>query len=647
MKKLALLFALSLSISCFSQDHEDEHHKMVEAEMKSASSLMNFKVNANTQNYDIKYHKLEFTVNPSSTNISGKVTTTFTALSNMSTVTFDLYKRSTSPFTITSVKKDGVNLTFSHNSTHELAITLPSVLATGNSATVEITYNGGVYSPDQAFVVASHNGTPILWTLSEPFGARDWWPCKQDLNDKVDNGFDIYITAPSQYTSVSNGIEPEAPVVVGANKTTHFRHSYPIAAYLIAMAVTNYQTYNQQAGLGTPESPFFPIINYLYPESNTASTQAALDVTPDIINLYESIYGKYAFRNEKYGHAQFGWGGGMEHTTVSFMVGWSRSLIAHELGHHWFGDNVTCGSWKDIWLNEGLTEYMAGVVVENFDGNDSFTIWKDSKINSITSQPGGNLYLTDTQATNINTIFSSRITYNKGSMVAHMLRFKLGDEYFFQGLNNYLNDPALRYGYAVTPQLQNHLENASGMDLDEFFNDWVYMQGYPSYSITAANFGAGQAKITINQTTSHSSVPFFEMPLPIRLLGAGGQTHDVVVNNTVNGEEFVVSVPFTVTGVQFDPNKDIVSNSNTATLGSSEFDLDQNVVLYPNPSKDRLNIQLPSNIQFEKAEIYNPLGQLVATKTINNFQISELASGTHIIKITTSEGVIHKNFIKK
>ena len=91
------------------------------------------------------------------------------------------------------------------------------------------------------------------------------------------------------------------------------------------------------------------------------------------MNFFEATFTPYPFRNEKYGHAQFGWGGGMEHTTVSFMTArvsgaYSRSLIAHEMAHQWFGDKITCGSWRDIWLNEGFATYLASLVIENLDG---------------------------------------------------------------------------------------------------------------------------------------------------------------------------------------------------------------------------------------------------------------------------------------
>ena len=648
MKKYYLLIFSFVVFGALAQNSAIETSHIAESERKSAAPLLQFAANPNTANYDVTYHKLEFTVDPAVNFISGKVTTTYTALSDLSTVTFDFYKKTTDAFAISSVKKNGQTLSFVHNSNHELVITLPATQIAGAEATVEITYSGiPPANGFNAFTTTTHGSPakPVLFTLSEPYGARDWWPCKQDLNDKV-NSIDVYITAPSSYVSVSNGIEPEAPVINGSNKTTHFHHSYPIPAYLIAIAVTNYSVYNQQGGLGTTSSPYFPIVNYIYPEEQL-STQSSLAVTPNIINLFERLVGDYPFRNEKYGHAQFGWGGGMEHTTVSFMGGWSRSLIAHEMAHQWFGDKVTCGTWKDIWLNEGFATYLASLVIENFDGKAAFVADKSNMVSSITSTPGGGVYLTEAEATDVNRIFSSRLSYNKGAMVLNMLRFKLGDASFFQGLKNYLADNNLSYKYAITSDLQSHLEAVYGSSLSEFFNDWVYNQGYPTYSINVQNVSSGQAKISVNQSTSHTSVSFFEMPLPIRLLGAGGLTHDVVVNNTVNGEEFTVAVPFVVTGIQFDPNKDLISKNNTTTLETADFNIAQSIQLYPNPASDLLHIEMPDDFTLEKARIYNALGQLILQSNTADFSVTRLSSGVHFVEIETSEKTFHKKLIKK
>ncbi|WP_395061756.1 M1 family aminopeptidase [Flavobacterium sp.] len=637
MKKHYLLVILFFTTVMFSQKNAIKSNQIAESEMKSASKLINIQANPNTQNYDVTYHKLEFTVNPSVYGITGKVTTTFTALSSMSTVTFDLTKQ----LTVSSVKKNNVNLTFVQTVSNELVITLPSTLAIGATETLEINYSGAPATGEQAFTRSTHNGTPVIYTLSEPFGARDWWPCKQDLNDKV-NSIDVFITAPSQYVSVSNGIETTTPVINGANKTTHFHHGYPIPAYLIAIAVTNYSVYNQVGGTA-PNT--YPIINYIYPES-LASVQTDLDQTPLILALYESLFEIYPFHTEKYGHAEFGWGGGMEHTTVSFMVGFDRQLIAHEMAHQWFGDKITCGSWKDIWLNEGFATYVASLVYENFDGSGAFINEKANMINNITSQTGGAVYLTATEATNVDRIFSSRLSYDKGAMVINMLRFKLGDALFFQGMRNYLADTNLAYKYAVTSDLQYHLETVYGQSLTEFFNDWVYNQGYPIYSITANNWGLGQAKITINQTQSNSSVNFFEMPVPITLTSASGQTYNVVLNNVSNGEEFIIPVPFLVSGVAFDTEKNIISKNSTATLSNELFEQDKAIKIYPNPATDQLHIQMPLDMVVKKIKLFNNLGQMVLENSALDFTITSLSDGIYTVQIETLEGVFHKKIIK-
>lgn len=643
MRKITFSFILLIGIIGFAQTSDSEFERMVEAEMKSVSSIQNLRVNPNTLNYDVTYHELRFTVDPNVTNpyINGIVKTTFTALSDINAVTFDM----ATALTVSSVTMNSTSLTFSQ-SNYELNINLPSTVTTGNSATVVITYAGSPPQAEGAFTRGTHSGTPVIFTLSEPFGARDWWPCKQDLNDKIES-FDMYITCPDTYIGVSNGLL-QSSVTSGGFTTRHFKHNYPIPAYLISLNVTNYVTYNIQAGLGTVESPFFPINNYLYPESNTASNRSSIDNTVPIMNVFEQKFGPYPYRNEQYGHVQFGWGGGMEHTTMSSMGAWnSRSLIAHELGHQWFGNKITCGTWKDIWLNEGLTEYSAGIVVEELDGDAAFVTWKNGKISNITSSTTGAVYLTDAEALNVGRIFSSRLSYNKGSMVTHMLRWVMGDANFFQALQNYLNAPNLAFGYAVTTDLKSHLETVHGSSLTEFFNDWIYGQGYPTYTVNAQNWGAGQAKITVSQTQSNTSLSFFEMPLEIRLTSAGGLTHDVVVNHTSNAQEFIVPVPFVVTGVTFDPNKHIISRNNVATLANESFDLEQIISVYPNPTTNELHIMMPTTLQLDKVEIYNTLGQLVGQKDAIDFSVAELSAGLHLLKITTSEGVIHKNFIKK
>jgi hypothetical protein len=233
-------------------------------------------------------------------------------------------------------------------------------------------------------------------------------------------------------------------------------------------------------------------------------------------------------------------------------------------------------------------------------------------------------------------------------MVLHMLRFKLGDAVFFQGLRNYLADSNLAFKYAVTTDLKSHLEAVYGSSLTEFFNDWVYNQGYPIYNVTVQNTNAGQARITVAQTTSHTSVSFFEMPVPIRLLGASGQTQDVVVNNTVNGEQFNVSVPFTVTGVQFDPTKNIISRMSMATLDNDNFNIDNAIQIFPNPSSMTISVSIRENIEIENAVFYSVLGQkIMETKSQKSWDISSFSSGIHFLTIQTNKGTKQFKFVKE
>ena len=429
----------------------------------------------------------------------------------------------------------------------------------------------------------------------------------------------------------------------GSNKTTHYHHNYPIPAYLVAIAVTNYSVYSHTVpNNGNP----FDIVNYVYPE-DLGYAQTNTPVTVDIMNLFTNLFEEYPFASEKYGHAQFGWGGGMEHTTVSFMGSFDRNLIAHELAHQWFGNKITCGSWKDIWLNEGFATYLSGLTIENLDGNSAFTTWKQQRNNSITSQPGGAVYLTDTDTLSVNRIFSGRLSYNKGAMVLHMLRKKVGDANFFQGLKDYLSDTDHAYAYAKTQDFIPIMEAASGQSLTEFFSDWLYNQGYPSYTIEWNQISPTEVKTTITQTQSDASVSYFEAPVPLRFLGTMGEVLDVTLNNTTNTEEFFNTVNFTVANVVFDPESDLISKNNSVQLGLYEPPVDLEFRIYPNPTSQSFTIQKPESLIVNEIRIFNTLGQLLhQTPWSSNIDVSTLASGLLFVQFQTNEGTINKSLLK-
>jgi len=639
MKNFALSLICLFGLHAYAQQTNAGVNSMVEAEMKAGYRLMNFTANENTANYDVTHQKLELEADPAQQYISGSITTTYTALENMGSIVFDM----STNLEVSSVTENGVSLNFFQSGNDELIITLPTTQNAGTAATITVNYEGAPFDVEDSFVAAEHNGVPVIWTLSEPYGAKEWWPCKQDLNDKIDS-IDVYITAPSQYTSVSNGLELSKQQNGNGTSTTHFHHNYPIPAYLVAIAITNYTIYNQQAGTAPNE---FPIVNYLYPET-LAESQSFLADTPAIMNFYEQTFETYPFANEKYGHAQCGFGGGMEHTTVSFMGGFSRELIAHELAHQWFGDKITCGSWKDIWLNEGFATYLSGLVVENMDGPDAFTTWKQGKVWHIAGEPDGAVYLTDADTLDVNRIFSSRLSYSKGAMVLHMLRFKLGADVFYQAVRNYLADADLAYDYAKTPDFQAHLEAQSSVDLDEFFNDWVYNQGYPSYNVNVAYAAPFQAVVTVNQTQSHPSVSYFEGPVPIRITSPTGQVYDFVVDNAFNGQQFTVTIPFEIESVQVNATYDIISAYDNTTLSAQGFSLAGAMRLYPNPASGILSLDVPAGVVVESAVFYNTLGQKVLQSVgkASSWDVSKLATGVHLLSVVTNAGTVNLKFIK-
>ncbi len=643
MKHFVLLFCILFSITFYSQsdktatkkDYLEELYKM---ERRVGKAKMNFNRNPNTDNYDLKYHRLELAteVDPNDPSISGIITSYFEALSPMNTIIFDLQ----SNMNVSDVTQRGVSLNYTQNANNELIITLPNTQNIGVLDSISVTYNG---TPEptgfDSFEVTTHNGTPVMWTLSEPYGARTWWPCKQDLNDKIDS-VDIYITHPSQYKAASNGLL-KSEVVTATHTTTRWKHKYPIPAYLIAIAVTNYSVYTDYVANGD-----FDIVNYVYPE-DLVTAQLGTAITPQIMDIFGQLFEPYPYADEKYGHAQFGWGGGMEHTTMSFMGNFSRNLIAHELAHQWFGNKITCGSWEDIWLNEGFATYLTALVTENIDGQEAFKNWREYATNTITNNSDGSVYVDD--VTDVFRIFNGRLSYRKGAMLLHMLRYKLGDANFFDSLKNYLADPNLAFSYANTIDLQSHLEMVSNEDLTEFFNDWFMGQGHPSFTVNW-NYDAVTQRINfiVFQTQSHNSVSFFETPLPIKVYDSEGNEQIIRLELTQDGQYFSEPIGFTVTNIAIDPDFQIISKNNTAILSESNFSLFDNILIYPNPTSDILHIEAENRI-IKNVELFNTLGQRILTKESNflNINIKDIETGLYSIKIYTDKGIVVKQIIKE
>lgn len=579
-----------------------------------------------TDRYNLTYHRLVWAVDPAVNYIQGAVTSyLLPTVSGVDTLHFDL----SDSLQVDSVRYHGQLAPFTHAG-EVLRITLPGAIPVGGLDSVTVWYQGApVGTGFGSFIQSAHDSVPILWTLSEPYGGKDWWPCKNGITDKIDS-IDVHVTAPVGNRVASNGVL--VSVTPGASVNTHhWRHRHPIATYLIAIAVTNYAAYSNWVPLG---SDTLEVLNYVFPEDSGGFAFLTPQIGP-VIQLFDSLFGSYPYADEKYGHAQFGWGGGMEHQTMSFVVSPDFELGAHELAHQWFGDKVTCGSWQDIWLNEGWATYCSGLCYEHELGSQTWLNFKTQRINQVISAPDGSVFCDDT--TSVNRIFNGRLSYGKGAMILNQLRWVIGDSAFFAAARNYMNAPSLAYGFATTDDFIQHMEASSGRSLTSYFADWYYGQGFPTYQINWS-MESDTVVLEVNQTASFpSSVPFFALPLPVKV-SDGIQDTMLVLDNTSNGQIFRVKVPFTVVSIDFDPDKWIITGPPLTVAMPDPSISGPYLRYFPNPAHDFVNIR---GAELERAELYDLAGNLVfATdlqrgRFMHRVGLPELASGLYLLRVAS------------
>ena len=655
--KTILFFLLFLTGFVYGQEKADvESIARMEKDAHQNHFTNAGKLTAASDNFDVKYYRCEWMVDPAVRYINGKVTIYFKPTTTLTTITLDMQ----SPLVADSIKRNGTALSFSQPN-NTLVINFPANIDMNVLDSVSIWYKGVPANTGfGSFIQDVHAGTPVLWTLSESYGSRDWWPCKNGINDKADS-IDIFITAPAIYKAASNGMLQSETAVTGGKVITHWKHRYPISSYLICMAVTNYVVFNNSIKLGNVN---LPMVTYCYPE-NLSLFQNNTSKVLESMQLFHNNFGPYPFINEKYGHVQFGWGGGMEHQTSTFIVTPDESLMAHELAHQWFGDKITCNSWEDIWLNEGFATYLAAF---NMETKYPATALNNRKniINNITSQPDGSVKVLDT--TNLNLIFNGRLSYNKGSYLLFMLRFILGDDVFLRALRRYQQDPALVYGNGTTADLKRNLEAESGKNLAYFFDQWYIGQGYPSYQVKWNVLDTNCVSIKLSQTTSHPSVAFFTLPVTLKFKNAT-QEKTVVLDNNFNGETFTRSLGFTADTVFVDPGLWLVTRNNNTektvavnngscapapppvpTNGGEGI-----VDIYPNPIINPFSINLRDFKDVTAfVNIYNKLGQLIYSKNVPftfgsalvKIQSANWARGMYIVEIKTAGKTVRRQLMK-
>jgi aminopeptidase N len=657
MRYKFLILALLCFNFCFAQQNFDDGVDLeANAKAEMYAKRMEYQAtmgrgSAASENFDIKYYRCEWEVDPAVRYIKGKVTIYFKLFTGGNSITVDL----SSALTVDSIKRANSTYAFTHTA-DAIQITFSSNTQPNVLDSVSIWYKGvpttsGFGSFTKATTPA---GADVLWTLSQPYGAKDWWPCNNGLNDKADS-IDIFLTHPAALKGISNGMLQSVTNITGNKAVSHWKHRYPVIPYLIFFSVTDYAVLNHTIPLGNIN---LPMITYCYPASvplfqtNTVLTDAPMQQMHAL--------SPYPFINEKYGHTQFGWSGGMEHQTNSAMGSMSESLIVHELVHQWVGNKITCASWQDTWLNEGMASYfMYDYLERKYPQNLVF--YRSAVVNSITSQPGGSVKVVDT--TNANNIFSARLVYRKGGHLLFMLRFILGDAAFENVIRKYLNAPELAYASASTSDFKRILERETGRDLTYFFNQWFSGEGFPSFKVKWNVLDTHFVKINLTQTTSHPSVSFYKTPLELTFKNAT-QSKKVRLENNTNNETFIRRLDFKPDTVFVDSSFWIISRNNTTEKlpevndGSSDPKPTNNgqggIDVNPNPVTGPLNVYLhdfaSNNV---KLRILNAAGQLVYAKDVAlwygtaTVAIPNLAGGMYIIEASNSETQISKKVIKQ
>ncbi|MDF1543816.1 MAG: M1 family aminopeptidase [bacterium] len=539
------------------------HEKLWEGKARSlldqefTRSLKSSETAANTQtNYDVLFYDINIRVDDTTENLYGVVKFVATAVDpSVSQVEVDFQ----SNMTVDSI----VNPTGTNSYTRSgnvVTVTLDKAYLQGEQFEFDFYYHGQPIEDGlQAFSFGWRSGDRVIASLSEPYLARTWWPCKDRMDDKADS-FYISIMVDTAFYVGSNGLIQSVDTTGNAH-SYHYRVGYPMATYLFSVAISPYtvwqDTWYYNGGLDS-----MPLIHAVFPDMYNYSL-THYDATPEVLTHLSDAFGQYPFDQEKYGHSSFLWGGGMEHQTMTSMTGgtfgFSLPVVIHEAAHQWWGDMITCESWPHIWLNEGWASYAEAVFYLQKFG------WADyhSYMNGMAYSGGGTIYISDT--TDVWNIFST-IVYDKGAWVCHMLRGVLGDSLFNEGVNAYYNSQH-QFAAATTEDFRDVFEQATGVELDWFFEDWIYGTYRPDYVLSYWEEPADSTGFDLyvhvrqKQTTSPN---VFRMPVDLYFQYASGGDSTMMVAD-LRDKTARFNNPASVTTVKVDPSNWVLKYSSTET----------------------------------------------------------------------------------
>ena len=599
--------------------------------------------------YDVTFYWIDIEVSNTTTYVSGNVTIHAESVVVLDTFAFELITEQT----IDQIFVDGVEYTSWSRDGDNVLVPITAIAA-GTDFSAQIYYHGqppsGGFFAGVTTSYASAWGKNVSWTLSEPFAAKDWFPVKQDLEDKADSVW-VFLTTDAANMATSQGLLTNT-VTIGSKKRYEWKSSYPIAYYLISFAVSEYQQYNVYAHPEELGGDSILIENYVYDSPGCLENyQNSIDETPAMVEVLSDLYILYPFWEEKYGQTLVELGGGMEHQTNTTLGGFWFGLVAHELGHMWFGDNVTCATWSDIWINEGFATYSNFLVEEFIHGREVADGFIVSKQNSAMDSPGGSVYIPvdEIYPGNEYRIFNGRLSYNKGAAIIHTLRHEIqDDDLFFDVMGTFQTD--FTDSTATGEDFKNTAEEVSGMDFDDFFDQWYYGEGYPKYNLSYYMIG-DNFHLVSTQTTSSSSTPLFKMLMDYQLHFNDGTDTIVQFEQTENLNHFTVFTGKEVVSVTVDPNDWTMEDVVSLTVVVDELVSPTFFSIGPNPAVNTLNVYFDERKATQREiRIIDISGkELLFSKNEGKqvrFDVSQLPKGVYFVKVSDGNNTLVKRFIK-
>ncbi|MFQ5511698.1 MAG: M1 family aminopeptidase [Candidatus Krumholzibacteriia bacterium] len=620
--------------------------------------------------FDALHYDLTLTVDPAARTIAGTVTATVSALTPaLSVIDLDFYDN----MSVAGVRENGASAPFVH-ANDILTVTLAGSYNVGDSVEVAIDYSGQPTGSNSTLggiaaftfgagfplnpVTMQRDTVPVIYTISEPFFARTWWPCKDVPGDKATAS--LSITVPDTLVVASNGILLGEVDLGNGWKRFDWEESYPITTYLVSLAISNYAVFSDYYHYSPVDS--MEIQYFVYPQ-DLADARIDFNVTVPMTEFFSDSFGQYPFVREKYAMAEVPFGGALEHQTCTsyssfFIRGDSIRrpfdwVVAHELAHQWWGDLISPADWPEVWLNEGFATYSEALWFEHSGGFPAYRAHMSLLRFPDDTSPTGFLPFTGTLH-NPSVLFDVPNVYWRGAWVLNMLRHVMGDGAFFKALRAYAADARFAYGNATTRNFQEVCEAAlpatsqvPGRRLDWFFDQFVFGWSEPWYEyswVQSPDPAGTRVKVRIRQIQESGVVT---MPIDIRVSAPSGDS-TIVVWNGGRTETHTFVLPEAVQAVSLDPDEWILR-----TVSETPITPVPNINLYPNPFNATVTISFetvtPGAFEIVIYDVTGakireldrgavPVGFYSVVWDGRNGAGQEVSSGVYFVRLRTPQG---------